>query len=133
MRNILLSVAILGLSAASSVAAPTPKGGDKFEVKHTEERAALTQEQVDEVVKTKLGEVQDCWEILPADQRKKDAKAILNLEIDEGGEVQQVAITGLPEQAVQCISQVAIRWVFPQTDGSADTAKFAFPVKLAAN
>lgn len=135
MRNILLAFAALGLSAASSVAAPTtkaPKAGEKFEVTHKEDRAALTKEQVAEVMQTKLGEVNDCWQLLPEDQRKKDAKAILNLEIDEGGEVQQVGVVGLPDQAVECISKVAISWVFPQSDGSADTAKFAYPVKLVA-
>jgi hypothetical protein len=132
MRNILLAVAVLGLSAASSVAAPTPNAGGKFVVDHKEERATLTQDQVNEVVKAKLGEVNDCWQLLPEDQRKKDAKAVLKLEIDEGGEVQQVDVVGLPEQAVTCISKVAIAWVFPQTDGSAETAKFDYPVKLAA-
>lgn len=128
-------VTALGL-AAPALATPQaakPKVGEKFVVTHKAERVALTPAQVDEVMKAKLGEVTTCWQQLPADKRKKDASAILQLEIDEGGEVQTVDVAGLPDDAARCISRAAIAWVFPQSDGSADTAKFAYPVTLRAN
>ena len=121
------------LTALSATAVAAPKVGEKFVVTHKEDRAALTIDQVEEVMQAKLGEVTTCWEALPADQRKKDAAAVLKLEIDEGGEVQQADVSGLPDDAARCISKAAVAWVFPQTDGSADTAKFAYPITLRAN
>jgi hypothetical protein len=133
---LLVIVTALGL-AAPALAAPTAatkaKVGEKFVVGHKEDRLALTQAQVADVMKAKLGEVTTCWQQLPADKRKKDASAVLQLEIDEGGEVQTVDVAGLPDDAARCISKAAVAWVFPPTDGSADTAKFAYPVTLRAN
>jgi hypothetical protein len=139
MTKLLVMISVLGL-AMPSFAAPAPKAapakpkcGDKFVVDHKEDRATLTQAQVDEVVKAKLPDVTACWHQLPADQRKKTASAVLKLAIDDGGEVQTVDVDGLPDDAARCIAKAAVAWVFPQTDGQADAAKFSYPLTLAAN
>jgi len=138
MAKFLVVLGVLGL-ASPSFAAPAPKsggakpkGGDKFVVDHKDDRATLTQAQVDEVVKAKLPDVTACWHQLPADQRKKDASTVLRLTIDDGGEVQTVDVDGLPDDAGRCIAKAAVAWVFPQTDGQADAAKFSYPLTLAA-
>lgn len=139
MTKLLVMISVLGL-AAPSFAAPAAKPapaklrcGDKFVVDHKEDRATLTQAQVDAVVKAKLPDVTACWHQLPADQRKKTASAVLKLAIDDGGEVQTVDVDGLPDDAARCIAKAAVAWVFPQTDGQADAAKFSYPITLAAN
>jgi len=95
-------------------------------------RKDLTQAQVDEILRTKVGEVEACWTKLPADRRKKDVSAVLTLEIDDTGEVQTVEVAGVPEETQRCIAVAAIAWEFPPTDAKADAASFAFPVALKA-
>lgn len=95
-------------------------------------RTSLTQAQVDEVLKTKVGEVEACWTKLPADQRKKDVSAVLTLEIDDTGEVQTVEVTNVPDEAQRCIAVAAVAWEFPRTSAKADAATFSFPLVLKA-
>jgi hypothetical protein len=137
MSKMLLVLATLGLATPSFAApAPTskqPNAGEKYVVGHEAQKTALTQAQVEEVMKTKLADVDACWRRVPADQRKKDASAVLKIEIDDGGEVQTVDVAGVPGDAARCIAKAAVAWTFPETDFHADAASFAYPVTLRAN
>jgi hypothetical protein len=95
-------------------------------------RTSLSQAQVEDVLKTKVGEVEACWTKLPADQRKKDVSAVLKLEIDDDGEVQTVEVANVPEETQRCIAVAAVAWEFPRTDVKADAASYTFPVALKA-
>ena len=115
MRNqLFVALAVLGLSAPA------------FAQEHR-----LSQAQVDEVMKTKVGEVQACWQQLPETQRAKDTTAVLSLEIDDTGEVQTVTIAGQPSELEHCVAIAAAAWDFPRTDVKADALMFQYPVALA--
>jgi hypothetical protein len=92
----------------------------------------LSQAQVDEVMKTKVGEVQACWQNLPDDERAKDTTAVLALEIDDTGEVQTVTIAGQPSELERCVAVAAAGWDFPRTDVKADALTFKYAVPLAS-
>ncbi len=138
----LVILATLGL-VAPALAVPQAKAaptkvkqlncGDKYIVGHEVEHSALTQAQIDGVMKAKLGEVTACWNRLPATQRKKDTNAVLKLAIDDGGEVQTVDVAGIPDDAARCIAKAAVAWTFPQTETQAEPASYAYPVVLRAN
>ena len=115
MRNqLFVALAIVGLCAPA------------FAQEHR-----LTQSQVDEVMKTKVGEVQACWQNLPDTQRAKDTTAVLALEIDDTGEVQTVTIAGQPSELEHCVAIAATAWDFPRTDVKADALMFQYSVSLA--
>lgn len=108
---------------APSHHAATPTG-DRTEVA----KKLLTQLQVDQVVKAKLGDVQYCWNRLPASQRRSDTTAILELAIDATGEVETVDVHGsVPQEAARCISAAAAAWQFPVADQAGD---FEYAVAL---
>jgi hypothetical protein len=89
----------------------------------------LTDNQVAQVVKGKLADIQYCWSRLPAAQRIADTTAILRMEV-EAGAVADVEVTGkLPADAASCIAAAAERWVFPVVEvGSV----VEYPVALRA-
>ena len=85
------------------------------------------------VMKAKAGEVQACWSLFPMPLHKLDTPAVLRLEIDDSGEVQDVEVIGkVPEAAQRCIALAAASWVFPATEVTADASYFEFPVTLHA-
>lgn len=115
MRNkLLVAFAVLGLGAPA------------FAQEHR-----LTQAQVDDVMKTKVGEVQACWQNLPDDRHGKTTTAVLSLEIDDTGEVQTVTIAGQPTELERCVAVAAASWEFPRTDVKADALMFEYRVPLA--
>ncbi len=91
-------------------------------------KKGLSEAQIATVVKAKLGEVQYCWAKLPSGQRK-DAMALLQLAIDETGEVQTVGVVGPPSDAQRCISERAGVWKFPASDRAGD---YEYGVQLRA-
>jgi len=114
MRNkLFVALAVLGLCAPA------------FAQEHR-----LTQAQVDEVMKTKVGEVQACWQNLPETQRAKDTTAVLSLEIDDTGEVQTVTIANQPSELEHCVAIAAAAWDFPRTDVKADALMFQYSIPL---
>jgi len=123
MNKPALVVSLLGL-CASAVAQPAAKNPPPAKV--------LTQAQVDEVMKTKVGEVETCWRRLPDDQRKRDTNLVLHLEIDDTGEVQTIDAPGVPDETQRCIALAAVDWEFPRTDVKADAIFFTYPVALRA-
>lgn len=115
MRNqLFVALAVLGLCAPA------------FAQEHR-----LTQAQVDDVMKTKVGDVEACWQNLPDDQRRKDTTAVLAMEIDDTGEVQTVTIAGQPSELERCVAVAAASWEFPRTDVKADALMFQYSVALA--
>lgn len=96
-------------------------------------KVALSESQVDEVVKGKLGDVQTCWTSLPEDKRKADTSIVLKLEIDDNGEVQTVDVTGkIADEAQRCIAVAAAAWEFPVTDVKIDAEYFEYALALRA-
>jgi hypothetical protein len=96
-------------------------------------KASLSEAQVDEVVKSKLGEVQTCWVGLPEDKRKADTSIVLKLEIDDNGEVQTVDVNGkIADEAQRCIAVAAAAWEFPVTDVKIDAEYFEYALALRA-
>jgi hypothetical protein len=110
-----------------------PNFGQKYVVgeKDTGPKS-LTQAQIDEVMATKVGEVEGCWQKLPDDKRKHDITAVLSIEIDDGGEVQTVQADSLPPETLRCISVAAADWEFPRSETKADATQYAYSVALRA-
>lgn len=132
-------IALLGLCApalAQSKAPKTaakPKCGDAYVVgKKDAGPKGLSQSAVEDVLKSKVGEVEGCWQKLPADQRKKDVAAVLSIEIDDDGEVQTASLAGVPDDASRCVAVAAVAWEFPRSDVKVDAETFTFPVALKA-
>lgn len=146
MSNKPALLAILGVLGVCGGALAAPKSharkaapakrlncGDSYVVGPKDSgRKSLSQTQVEDVLKTKVGEVEACWTKLPADQRTKDINAVLTVEIDDTGEVQTVEVAGVPDETQRCVAVAAVAWEFPRTDVKADAASFAFPVALKA-
>ena len=133
-------VILLGLCVSAS-AQPAPKKpaparkpncGEHYVVGKDPTRKSLTQDQIDEVMKTKVGEVETCWLRVPEDKRKKDTTAQLKIEIDDSGEVQTVETAGVPDDAQRCIAVAAVEWEFPRSDAKADSATYSYSVALHA-
>lgn len=134
-------IALLGLCAPAlaqskaPVKAPAKKlnCGDAYVVgKKDAGPKGLSQATVEDVLKTKVNEVETCWQKLPADQRKKDVAAVLSIEIDDDGEVQTAALAGVPDDASRCVAVAAVAWEFPRSDVKADSETFTFPFALKA-
>ena len=82
----------------------------------------LTDQQVNALVKTKLADVQYCWNRLPEAQRKTDATVVLKLAIEANGEVATVDVGGIASQEAQrCIQVAAAKWQFPVADAASET------------
>jgi hypothetical protein len=82
----------------------------------------LTDQQVNTLVKSKLADVQYCWNRLPEAQRKIDATIVLKLAIEATGEVETVEIGGLASvEAQRCIQIAAAKWQFPVADQASET------------
>ncbi len=134
-------VILLGL-CVSAFAQPAPKKpaptkkpncGEHYVVGPKDAgKKSLSQDQIDEVMKTKVGEVETCWLRLPEDKRKKDTTAQLKLEIDDSGEVQTVETAGVPDDAQRCIAVAAAEWEFPRVDVKADAATYSYSIALHA-
>lgn len=139
MRNNVI-VALVGVLAVSApafakTAAPAkaaPKTGDGYVLGKDQGRTTLTQDQVDEVMKGKVGDVVACWQQLPDDQRAKDATAVLTIEIDDTGEVQTVTTANVSDDMQRCVSVAAAGWDFPRTSVTADARTFQYAVVLKA-
>jgi len=133
-------IALLGLCApalaqskASKAPAKKANCGEAYVVgKKDAGPKGLSQSAVEDVLKSKVGEVETCWQKLPADQRKKDVAAVLSIEIDDDGEVQTAALAGVPDDASRCVAVAAVAWEFPRSDVKADAETFTFPVALKA-
>ena len=128
------SVILLAALCAPVFAQPKkPNCGEKYVVgKKDTGPKALTQAQIDEVMATKVGEVEGCWMKLPDAQRKHDITAVLSLVIDDGGEVQTVDVASLPPETQRCIAIAAVDWEFPRSDTKADASQYAYSVALHA-
>ena len=137
MKSVLLLAAlcapVFAQPAPKQAPARKPNCGEKYVVgKKDVGPRALTQDQIDEVMKTKLGEVEGCWLKLPEDKRKHDVTAVLSLVIDDGGEVQTVDVASLPPETARCIAVAAVDWEFPRSDTKADASQYAYSVALHA-
>ena len=120
-------------AAKKPTPARAPNCGESYVVGPKDSTStALSQAQVDAVMKSKVGEVEACWLHLPAEKRKRDVAAVLNLSIDDGGEVQTVTASALPDDVQRCIAVAAVAWEFPRTDAHADALAFAYPIALRA-
>jgi hypothetical protein len=96
-------------------------------------KALLREEQVEDVVKAKVGDVQACWMKLAKDKRKTDVNITMNLEIDDTGEVQTVVVTGnVPHETQRCIELAAAGWEFPATEVKVDAEYFECALALHA-
>jgi hypothetical protein len=155
MNKAAIAIALLGALGSSALAgtpqpligkkpapvAKKPNCGESFDLapRHastpagdTEQVAkkVLSQLQVNTVIKAKLADVQYCWNRLPAAQRKLDATALLELEIDATGEVETVDVGGqLSQEASRCIAVAAAKWQFPVAD---QAGEFEYAVALRA-
>ncbi|CAN5371093.1 hypothetical protein BH11MYX1_BH11MYX1_19820 [soil metagenome] len=133
MKSFLTCALVTVLASSAFAGKPTstttkkPKCGENYELAPrtsatpTEttrvEKKGLSESQVANVVKSRLADVRDCWAKLPSGQRR-DAMALLQLAIDETGEVQTVGVVGaaVPGDAQRCIATRAGAWKFPAAD-----------------
>ena len=73
--------------------------------------------QVAVVVKSKLPDIQYCWNRLPALKRSADVTAVLRLSVEAKGNVTGAEIGGdVPADAQSCINDAVRRWTFPAAD-----------------
>ena len=114
--------------------APCKKMGDLFELAPRHKDIPVGEEpvyvarpkplsdgQINKVVKTKLAEVQNCWNRLPSDARKTDTTALIRLAVEADGSVTDVDIGGpIPAYAQKCIAAAAAKWTFPVAEISSD-------------
>src|SRR5215831_14087530 len=96
-----------------------------------DERKGLTDAQVVQVVKSHFGDIQSCWNQVPAKQRAGGASLTLGLSIGPKGEVCDLTLIGtVPADARGCIADHVKRWQFPETDLASDVE---VPVELSAH
>ena len=80
---------------------------------------SLTDAQIARVMKKQLGDVEYCWNRLPAPARKTDTTAVITLSVEMTGVVSGVEVdSDVPASAQKCISACAARWVFPIAEAS---------------
>jgi hypothetical protein len=81
----------------------------------------LSEGQVTQVVMKKLGDVQYCWNRLPAAARRVDTTAVLRFSVQITGVVGTVDVAGeVPPSAQKCIAAAAGRWTFPVAETQSD-------------
>lgn len=75
---------------------------------------ALSDAQIGRVMKKQLGDVEYCWNRLPAPSRRTDTTAVLKLSVETTGVVSAVEVASdVPASAQKCIATAAARWTFP--------------------
>lgn len=78
---------------------------------------SLSQAQVATVVQSHVHDVQNCWELLPKEQRADASTAVLQLAISDAGVVTDIEIGGdVPAAAHACIASAVARWTFPAAE-----------------
>lgn len=89
----------------------------------------LGDKEIGKVVTDHLGDLQHCWNKLPAKQRF-DSTAILRMSVAPKGDVLDVMLGGdVPDGAKQCMVAAVGRWMFPATDVP---SQVEYPVALRA-
>jgi hypothetical protein len=105
----LLAVAAL-IAAASPGASADP-----------DERKGLSEAQVAKVVKTHFGDIQSCWNQVPAKDRAGGASLVLGMSIGPKGEICDLTLIGtVPADARSCMADHVRRWQFPEADLASD-------------
>ncbi len=86
-----------------------------------DERKGLSDAQVAEVVKSHSGDIQGCWNQVPAKQRAAGASLVLGMSIGPKGEICDLTLIGtVPSDARSCIADHVKRWQFPEADLASD-------------
>jgi hypothetical protein len=102
-----------------------PRASEPAPVKRHE----LGDQDIAKVVTDHLGDIQHCWNKLPAKQRF-DSTAVLRMSVAPRGDVLDVMLGGdVPEGAKQCMIAAVGRWMFPATDVP---SQVEYPVALRA-
>ncbi|MDB4953354.1 MAG: hypothetical protein JWO36_923 [Myxococcales bacterium] len=82
---------------------------------------SLSEAQINRVMKKALGDVEYCWDRLPAAARKTSTTAIVRLSVETTGIVSDIEVeSDVPASAQKCISAAAARWTFPTTEASSE-------------
>ncbi|HSD88361.1 MAG TPA: hypothetical protein VLB44_12625 [Kofleriaceae bacterium] len=102
-------------------------GGKRKSAKPTEEvqqivPKGLSRTQVSTYIDTHAGDIQLCWDKIPAKQRAEACTASLQLSIADAGNVTDIEIGGdVPAAAHACIVHVVSHWQFPVAETSTET------------
>ncbi len=90
----------------------------------------LTENQVGQVTKSRLTEIEYCWDRLPT-ARRIDTTAVLKLSIEPIGSVAAIELKGeMHAELRKCITAAANRWRFPVTDAATEI-EYAVALKTA--
>jgi hypothetical protein len=82
---------------------------------------SLSQAQVATVVQSHMGDIQNCWELVPNAQRADACTAMLYLSINDAGQVTDIEIGGdVPTGAHKCITSAISKWTFPVAETNSD-------------
>jgi hypothetical protein len=82
---------------------------------------SLSQSQVATVVQSHMGEIQQCWNMIPKQLRADACTADLKLEINEAGDVTDIELGGdVPASAQKCMSSAISHWTFPTAETTSD-------------
>lgn len=82
---------------------------------------SLSQAQVATVVQHHMGDIHNCWELVPRAQRADVCTAMLRLSISDAGNVTDIEIGGdVPAGAHKCIASAIARWTFPAAETTSD-------------
>jgi len=78
---------------------------------------SLNQSQVATVVQAHMGDIHDCWELLPKAHRADACTAELRLTISDTGVVTDIELGGdVPAGAHKCITSAVSKWTFPAAE-----------------
>jgi len=102
-------------------------GGKRQSAKPTEEvqqivPKGLSRAQVSTYIDAHAGDIQLCWDKIPAKQRAEACTASLQLTIADAGTVTDIEIGGdVPTTAHACIVHAVSHWQFPVAETSTET------------
>ncbi|HEX5060448.1 MAG TPA: hypothetical protein VFV99_13865 [Kofleriaceae bacterium] len=78
---------------------------------------SLSQAQVATVVQAHMGDIHNCWELLPKAHRADACTAELRLSISDAGVVTDIELGGdVPAGAHKCITSAVSKWTFPTAE-----------------
>ncbi len=94
------------------------------------DRKSLSDDQVNEVVKSHFDDIAGCWNQVPAKERAGGASLVLAMSIGPKGDICDLTLIGtVPAEARACIADHVKHWQFPEADLASDVE---VPVALRA-
>ena len=82
---------------------------------------SLGQAQVATVVQSHMGDIQNCWDLVPKAHRAEACTAMLRLTIADDGSVTDIELGGdVPAGAHKCMTSAIGKWQFPAAEAKSE-------------